>query len=250
MDIAKLKKQLLREAKANPKKAIALGLLTTVAVWFWVPLVAGGLGDSGEEKPKSEPSAAGDDPMALAPPSWREAMQQSVAGSGEPETETPDIPWKQLAEWREQDPKTLPVIAPVVKRDPFQPPPSRLAEARLAEAEAEEEPEPEPIVEPEFTPEDAGLRLSSTLVSRRNRLALINGKTYRVGDTVPVANSKEEADATTSSQSATEPEPRPGFVVVEIDSRSVWLERLGKRYELLLPQDSGGGRVEVVNFAR
>lgn len=250
MDISKLKNQLLREAKANPKKAVALGLLLVVALWFWVPLLVGGT-EADEQASKQQKPAPEDPAASLAPPEWRAAMQGSLIS--EAEAQKPSYPWRQIALWREQDPRTLPVVEPVVARDPFWPPPERLVEAESGEDEEENSDANQPVVPvvEELTPQAAGLTLSSTLVSRSSRLALINGKTYRVGDMVPVEES-DEPSAVAGPESAADGQKKPGFLVARIDARAVVLERLDKQYTLALAPRSSSqpDRVEMVNFPK
>lgn len=164
MSVQKLTKQLKRDLKANPKKAGLLALLGGVAVWFWLPLVM----PAKEETPMTSPTAAVAAPT-LAPATAAAALSAPVA----------ERRWQDLAQWIEQDPRMQPVgvtAASVVDRDPFEP----KVEAAVAVVDA-----PQVEVAPpkrRVTADDLKrLVLTSTFISGKRRVALINDEVFEVG---------------------------------------------------------------------
>jgi hypothetical protein len=155
---SKLARKLRRDLKANPKKALVLGLLVAVALYSWAPLVRGWLGQA--EAPLAVQPVVGDvmgperPPPATVQqqwPSWREALQLIAAA-------------------RQRLPQTLGTAA----RNPFTQ--SAPADSALALAEAQRQQAP--------TPSELGFKLQSTLVGGRGRLAIIDGGIYGVGESL------------------------------------------------------------------
>ena len=214
VDVNKLKRQLHREVLANPKKAAILGLLVLVAVYFWGPLVWGWIGkDKTSSKPSAEKVPSSDlDPSLSA--------ELATAQAESPAAENPTThPWEELVEWMQRDPTTTTVEIPD-RRDPF-----RAVVAEVPETALEEDIEP---AEQEVTPERAGLVLSGTLVGQDRSVALINGKAYRQGGTVGSTKDGQQIE----------------FTLAEVHPRRVVLERLGERFELVVPQRVRSGQIE------
>ncbi len=187
-----LKAQFLKELKASPKKAAALGLLLLVGLYFWVPLAKKSL--SGKSKP-------------LPPtPVGAAAAGTPLAGAGTSAATTPagaapsaSLDWQTRARWLDEN--VVPSGGPgwaglntdrlplafgpltwvaIPGRDPFRE--VRLASATLPADETAAEPT---VTTPKLTAQSLGLHLTSTVVGPRQRSALINGRVYREGSEVP-----------------------------------------------------------------
>ena len=197
---ASLGKRLQRELKASPKKAGALGLLCLVAIYFWLPLLTG-------NKDKTETAKA---------PTVKSAAVVTATPAAVTETDkTKEIfaapSWRQLKDWIQRDPRRASARVAGGRRDPFvtpAPPPKEIVIAK------ETKPEPEADV----TPQSAKLVLTSTLVGGKHRVAVINGKQYKVGQTIRGQANKADVQ----------------FTVTDISPRIVVVERQGRKYELKL----------------
>ncbi|MBS0209928.1 MAG: hypothetical protein JSS27_13350 [Planctomycetes bacterium] len=173
MSLSRYANQLQRELKANQKKAAMLGLLGLVAVWFWLPLLMPK--STAAAAPAPSPVAAGTAPAPASPinhdnkaPTWR---------------------WQDLDQWMTADLETKPFVWTEDQgRNPFalvKLPPS---ETEIAEAQAKAAQQEQAVQQSRSvcTPQESGLELSSTMIARV-RKATINGKTYQLGDEVPVS---------------------------------------------------------------
>jgi len=203
-------KQLRREAARNPAKAGVLGLLVVVALWFWAPLVWGWIGS---REGTSQPSP-------ILPPQ----VTSNASGAAPASTATAAAPattWQQLVEWRKQDPRTTAADTLKTRRDPFHAIP-----APVVEAEVKAAPKAAPVV---LTPEQLGLKLSSTVVGSDRRVALINGRIFREGQVIKCGKEAQEIL----------------FRLAEIHSRHVVLERDGHRFELAIPDKKLSNRIEL-----
>jgi hypothetical protein len=100
-------------------------------------------------------------------------------------------------------------------RDPFKSLPTESAEKKQTESAPEQ---------PDLTPTAAGLVLTSTIVGRGQKIALIGGESYKEGSVV--AARRGEAD----------------FRLIEIRPREVILERKGRLYNLSLPTNEWATR--------
>lgn len=209
-------KKLKREAKANPGKAVILGIVAVVALYFWVPLVWGWVGKSnanaGVEVVQLPPTAA----ISPSP------TDPSVApASPSPSIEHPS--WLQIAQGMENDPRTKTALPLTTTRDPFQSPQALEEDSKKA-ADSEE-------LKPRFmTPAEAGLVLTSTVTGAERRIAQINGKTYTEGQTIPAAK-----DSTRGVS----------FTLVEIQPRRVVLEADSQRYDLTIPEPGKTSNIEI-----
>jgi hypothetical protein len=199
-----LAKKLQREAKANPVKAAALGVLLLVAGYFWAPLVKGFVSPAA-----TAPAATA---TAGAPATPAPAPTPTVDAPKAPES--PVYDWQRYAQLLDDDVKMRTSAELPSPRDPFK---SREVErpeiasvktaAQLKAAEA-----------PPLEPREAGLVLSSTFVGPRTQIALIGGKPYRIGDRVRVQKDGIKAS----------------FNLIDVQPRLVVLERNGKQYELTI----------------
>ncbi len=208
-------KQLRREATANPKKAVVLGLLGVVALWFWAPLVWGWIGpdeadgETAKAVTPTEPATIVASPMAVSP------------HTNSKEAEGRQHNWRQLDHWMNNDPQTLAATLVSDARDPF-----RASQTEVVNAKSTEEVEKLPL---EVTPESLGMSLSSTIIGPRRRMARIDGKTYQQGKPVTLVKDEQRIE----------------FNLLEVHPRHVVLEREGVRFELKIPSRASTGRIEV-----
>lgn len=207
-------KQLRREATASPQKAVVLGLLGVVALWFWAPLVLGWMGPDEDEAAKAvvpaEPATIVASPMAVSP------------NTNSKEAEGRQHNWRQLDHWMNSDPRTLAATLVSDARDPF-----RVSRTVVVEVKPTEEVEELPQ---EVTPESLGMLLSSTIIGPHRRMARIDGKTYEQGKLVTLVKDEQRIE----------------FNLLEVHSRHVVLEREEKRYELKIPSRASAGRIEIL----
>ena len=229
MNLGKIKKKLKREVTAHPAKAAVLGGLCVVAVWFWAPLVWGWVSPA-------EPVAS----AAVTVESNSMPVPGFVPGgvSAPPAEATPAVPavpWTQIVQWMEQDPRTCPAgaafehpgssppadgqsggLVQAAGRDPFLPRPSSedMAVASMEEAAPEVTPAPA-----EISPRDAGASITAVIASPTGGTAMISGRTYFLGEQVLLHKDNESYS----------------FRLAEIYPDGVVLTRDGMRYELNIP---------------
>ncbi len=214
MSLTKLTKRLRREARANPKKAVFLGMLVAAAMYFWAPVVAGWV------PPEPAPADSPRPPLTtdLQPPVA--ANLGPARQSLPPSTEDRSYPWTQLDQWMRQDPATNSDEDLTLRRDPFALKRATVDPAGQKQSQADR---------PKVTPQSLKLTLTSTVVGPRGRVALIAGRAYREGETVKVEQGGQAIE----------------FKLVEVDRRRVLLEREGKRFELTIPEPKGSDRIEL-----
>jgi hypothetical protein len=199
VSLQKIGRQLRREFKTNPKKAVALGVLFLVAAYFWAPLLMKSKGPETATKPATTTAQTAPTAGAVAETPTK--------------TTTSQYRWQDLDREMNRDPRmnrTLDDLVERLGRNPF---------AAQAVAVAVVETKPEAVVEEPrtpaiVTPADAGLSLSGTVLGNR-RTALISGKVYEEGREV---------------------ESKDGLVfrVKVIQSRRIVLERAGQQFELVM----------------
>jgi hypothetical protein len=202
----KVAKQLRRDLLANPKKAAALGLMLLVAAYFWAPLAWRWLSPPGKKTAKGTDTnlILTDDPVE---PNAK-AKGSAIAV----------FRWEKVRELMDADPRMLTALLDADWRDPFIPPPpvdTSDPEESAAQTEAQRAAAPPPA---ELGPQEAGLKLASVAILPRGRSAIVNGETYREGQTI-VAAGKDKTAALE-------------FVIVRIERRGVELERNGKTWQL------------------
>ncbi|ADB18294.1 hypothetical protein Psta_3633 [Pirellula staleyi DSM 6068] len=177
MKLDKLSKQLRRDLAANPKRAIVLGLMVVVALYFWAPLVWGWM----------KPTSSGG--KSAVAKSTSEPLVEATADASVTKSKKKSIRWELLAVQMAGDPRMKPLRASVI-RDPFQwkePPPSNVSSEATDElAQASVKPLA-PSVKP--TAESLGLKLESVLVSSRGNVAMINGRVAREGQSINISAS-------------------------------------------------------------
>ncbi|MFZ5828704.1 MAG: hypothetical protein ACOY3P_01385 [Planctomycetota bacterium] len=208
----KLIKRFRREVLAHPKKAALLAGLFVVALYFWFPLVREWVAGN-PEKQAAQVVAANPSQAREAAPSSRTAAAVSR------------LPWHIVAARLDSIALAQPVLPLPGDSNPFEPP--KLANA-LAMAE---EPATPPV---ETTPADLGLALTSTIIGTHDRVARINGRTYRQGQAIEV-----EKDGRTYDLRLADVRPRSVVVILE-----------GRRYELLLPRPGSTEDIELTRSAQ
>ena len=200
---------------ANPKKAAVLGLLGVAALYFWAPLMAGWFKDDKTEKP--EPRF----PLQSHrfPPSRQHRIACAerspiVPAQVQAKPKEPQPTWQQLVEWIEADPQTKPATDLPADCDPFRAPLSgRAKDCGVARDRSRG-----------YTATRI-LLLTSTIVGSGLDVARINGKSYRPGSKLIIKLKNGQ---------------KLEYTIVEIDARSVVLERLG---EAIRVEDPNGGRL-------
>lgn len=156
-----------REAKANGKKAGLLAALFAFGCCFWIPMLTRAIA------PKRAGAAVAHSVVTASPSS---AIPTEVpSASPTPGMDTGRF-WSNLAAALTEDPMFQSADVETASRDPFQ---------------VEETPEPLPVLfaeepPPTIEPESGlhsqqQLELSSTIVGRTRRAALINGQLYHLG---------------------------------------------------------------------
>ena len=219
MSLQKLQKKALRELKASPQKAAMLALLGIVAAWFWAPLV---LKSTAQATPAAPPPVAATPAVAVTPspaPLAGAAAQRKV-----------QMEWRDVAAAIDHDPRMTPATLTGLakERNPFAPPVDLAASDRASALNEDGKKKPGDDAEPEQPaagPDDLGLVLSSTLVGKSRRAALISGRTYELGSKIRV-----EGEA---------------FRLLEVEPNRIVLERDGELYTLSIKRRKGGGRIEL-----
>lgn len=215
----------IKELRRNKAKSAVLGLMFLVALYFWVPIVA--RWTSGRDEPAAGTVMTGD--VIIAPATDAAA----TASAPQPKQHR----WQDLLEAMRRDPLMQPATLPDLGRNPFQVMP---ASTRVDLADEPPPAEPEPSAPPpEFSLEQLGLVLESTVIGRVNRVAKINGTRYRLHDwiVVPIAAPPSAADQQPTSTSTVElrlTEIHPDHVVLQHDDNQYRLQL--KRPDFRNPQ--------------
>ena len=207
MTLGKLGKQIARELRQNPKKAVILAGMCVVALYYWVPILRRW---SSAEAPHTPNTAAAVAPTQPTPTSSRGARRR----------------WEEVAAAIDGDPQMQPVDVDL-SWNPF-----AVLDETEKKAELETKPR-EPVTA--TTPQDAGLKLQSTIVGKQRQTAVINGVAYGTGNWV-----------------ATPDDTDIRYRLLEITEDAVILERHGRRYTLTLDEDTmwvphGAGALEDVS---
>lgn len=202
MSLAKVQKQLMRDLKRSPLKAGVLGLLCVVALWFWAPLVSGWFGKGGKKVAKTQAEK-----LSVEPPAPTSAP---TAGGPAPAAAVASVPWQKLVGWMEKDERKRSAQLQASGSPPFephQPDPIEVERSKPGTATVAKE--------SELDLSQLGLKLSSTMLGPRRRVAVINGRPYAEGGEVEIGNEMV-------------------FVVARVTDRSVLLERNGRQFELVM----------------
>ena len=179
-----------------------------VALWFWLPLIAGFFLPQGEESPV----AATPTPTTLQ--TTQQTQQQAVA-SPQPYP----FSWHQLEVWKEQTPLSRAVLLTQIEQNPFQ----SLQFVTPVETDSKGKTSPKAIRKaPEIHPKDLGITLSSTLVGGQKKLAIVNGNILRVGSVLKRQNEDNPGDIIQ-------------FTLIEITKNYIVLQRKKQKFQLNLP---------------
>lgn len=217
VSLAKLGRQLRREASTNPKKAVFLGVAALVAIYFWAPLVWGWIGKK-NDKDVSVAVASSGTTSAIAPVAAPDSKATPKDAGAD------RLPWPKIAQLMHEDSRTMTAPPLTITRDPFESPRAKMVELM---AEVEEKSSPKP---PVITPSAAGLVLASTIIGPQRRIAQINGRIYAVGQSVEAVKDKEAVGL--------------AFKLVEVHSRRAILEADGQRFELTIPEPDESSNIE------
>lgn len=214
MKLDKLVKQLKKDAAGNPKKAALLGVMALVALYFWAPLVWRWV------KPSSDRAQLATNNVALI--LTDDPADASDKGRGLPANR---FRWDRVRQLIERDSRMTSATFEAGWIDPF------------ARTEILQPPEPiaaasKPETIQEVTPQEAGLELTSLVISPRVRTATINGETYAEKEVVSAA--------------AKDGPQGVDFRIERIGRRGVELVREGKTYllELNKPGLAQGDEIE------
>lgn len=173
MNLDTLKRQLVREFRASPVKAIALAALSVVGVYFWGPIILKGF-----SKKSTATAASTPPPAATTPSATSFGATTTKAPAAKTESGLPD--WHDVADWIKQDARMSAAEWTAGSRDPFE-----VVKKKAPAAQ----PKPEmkklaPAKPKEIDPDDLGLVVSSIALGPGGRTALVNGETYREGQAI------------------------------------------------------------------
>jgi hypothetical protein len=227
---SKLAKQLKKELTRNPKKTIALGLVTVVALWFWAPLAWKWMGN---DPKKAKRKAA----VAAAQAAAAETPTNATEGTPKP-APAPKFVWDKLLEHMARDERMATAVLPAKARDPFA---TTELEEQLVVAQPAYTVGPAaartvPLADPE--PQALGLVLEGTMLSPRMQRATISGKTYRPGGIVKAVATSAPSDVASAEESAASQRRLITFQLELIEAHRVVLTRNGKQYPLVLKREA------------
>jgi hypothetical protein len=213
-------KRIKREARTNPAKAAVLAALLMVALYFWAPLLWNWAGVNATAR-----KAASEREAKPEPPSHSDS--QSRAGENRASGEAKPS-WQELQQWQLESPWAKPADLAGF-RDPF----GMVAVAAEMES-ASEEVEQTAAATPEQMIAGVEMRLTGTIVSQTDRVALIDGRAYREGDIVDAL-----LEGTTWE-----------LEVRRIEPNRVTLGWQSIERELTAPKRQNVGRIELVGHPR
>jgi hypothetical protein len=205
VNIHNLSKQFKHEIAAHPKKAIVLGLMMVVGLYFWIPHFFVWINKSKED---ARSSAGTQIAVETSPGQTNPADNLSANKENKPLQH----PWKEMLKWMNNDPRTRPAQALTVVRDPFQGPKATIDKTAIEE-QANVKAQP-------VSPASLGMALTSTLIGQNGGIARIGGRTYNLGQTIETVKEGRNYK----------------FVLTEIHDRRVVLEMEGERFELSIPE--------------
>jgi hypothetical protein len=216
VNIQKLGKQLRREIVTNPRKAIFLGILIVIGLYFWMPF------------PRSEQiHGEASSKSGVATQNMLKAPEPTTSSGGQlagnTEKKSTRYSWKEVVKLMGNDPRTLPAEPLTINKDPFQGPKETLAKEVTEEQIGAKLP---PI-----TPASLGMTLTSTLIGTKSGLARIGGRTYELGQIIELEKDGRKYK----------------FILAEIQDRRVLLEMEGEQYELNIPEPGASNRMVLGN---
>ena len=230
MNVGKLKRVAIKEFTRSPAKTGFLLAMLPVALYFCAPLLFGALKKSSPVTGGIPAGKVSQQAAFVLPASTKQVATPQQVEQG----------WVEVARSLANDLLAMPASIPFDARNPF----SRSGQDETDESPAVEDDERVVSSDTEAEPVDRtvvtrnpirelGLELNATMVGPRSRLATINGKTYRQGETIPVIiDTGLAAGAATTFP----------LELSHVDRRFVDLEMDGQRHRLQL-------RSEVVKDA-
>lgn len=231
VNTGRIVKQIRREAKSHPAKAAVLAVLAVVAVCYWTTLAWswGFDGKNKSAKPRQQcvSAAMGNHPQKFDPKAILDVELAKINASSNTQGKPRHV-WKKIVEWIEEDPRTQAVEKMPGRADAFETPEKPKFEQQ-AKQDASAPPQKTIFVEPEVTPRELEMSLSSTLVAPGGGVALIDGKAYRIGQTVT-----SEKD-----------QHKTAFKLSEIHAKHVTLTHKNKKHKLLLPEKKHAGNIQI-----
>ena len=220
MSVSKLKKQFLKEFKANPKKAAILGLLLLVAIYFWFPLAIDLFGKGSKSASK---------PVAKQESSSTAATSETPESGNSPSSPVPEKipegpPWDEVLKWKNKDPLTISCDKLKTEHDPFKRV-EKIIEPIETDSPLAVNTEEAPVVEPprDLSPTALGMQLTSTIVGSNRSVAMIDERAYALGHRVVAYDGSEKLR----------------FELIDIRSDRVVLRRDNQEYVLKIkPTDA------------
>lgn len=224
----KFARQIRREAKSHPAKAVILGILAIVAVCYWASLAWSWVDDGKGECGKSAKTNATSSKENVLPPGLdpEKILAAELGKNARTQTDKTPHDWKQIVEWIESDPRTVAADMLPGRADAF------VTAEEPTDQEKKREDQAKPavkIVRPDPTPQQLDMELSSTLVGPGGGVAMIGGKTYRIGHTVTSEKDNHQTP----------------FTLTEIHAQYVRLGHKDKQYKLLLPERKTSGNISI-----
>ncbi len=231
MKTNKIVKQIRREAKSHPVKATVLAVLAVVAVSYWGSWAWSWVDDEKGKSAKTSGSgssvAEGVPQQNLDPEAILAAELAKIKFTNKTENNVRHD-WKQLVEWIEEDPRTLAVEKMPGRADVFETAEEPQVQEQAKEDDSKTRNKPIILV-PDVTPRQLEMSLSSTLLGLGGGVALIDGKAYRIGQTVTSEKDQHQTP----------------FVLTEIHARHVTLTHKDKKHKLLLPVKKRTGNIQI-----
>lgn len=175
MTINQLRQRLIKEFKQNPTKAGVLGALSLVGIWFWAPLLYGWVA------PESSQSEV---PQTATVASTSSVGVTATAIIPEAEVDATAPGWLELRNRLPHDVRMKTAELPELLVDPFRAGTILNATAHNVEQEDDDSGEQVQDGVEHLTPQQIDLRLTSTIVGQRKRMATINGKSYAEGSVI------------------------------------------------------------------
>jgi hypothetical protein len=217
VNIQDLGKQLKREITLHPKKAVVLGIVLLLMLYFWIPLLWE-WNNKSKELPNGTQTAANTSPGPTN--STNNLSINSL--SANKENKPLRYCWKEIVKWMDNDPRTRPAEPLTINRDPFQSPKEMAEKADKIALEEQAKAKAPPV-----TPASLGMALTSTIIGAKGGLARIGGRTYNQGQTIEMEKEGRNYK----------------FVLLEIHDRRVVLEKEGEHFELSIPEPGTSGRM-------
>lgn len=228
MKTGKLVKQIQREAKSHPAKAVVLALLAVVAVCYWTSLAWSWVDEGKDKSSKTRRSALEGNSLQNLDPKAILAAELAKIKSVDKKENNHQHGWKQIVEWIEEDPRTVTVEKMPGRANAFETTDEPQVREQAKDDKSKTQSKPV-YIDPDVTPQQLEMLLSSTLVGPDGGVALIDGKAYRVGQTVT-----SEKD-----------EHKTAFKLTKIHETHVTLTIKNKKHKLLLPEIKRAGNIQI-----